>query len=502
VSRSRTTSADELLLAIDPTSTRKAEQVRLALRRAIVEGSLQPGTRLPSSRVLAADLGVSRGVVVESFEQLVAEGWLTARQGAGTVVAEHPAGSIVPPRDPLPAPPVAALDLRPARPDVTGFPRSAWVAATRAVLTELPHDELTYGDHRGHRRAREVLAAYLARVRAVRTTPELIVMTNGFSSALTSVVAMLATRGVRRIAVEDPGAYEPRRRLEAAGGEPIPIPVDDDGLSVDRLEASEADAVLVTPAHQYPMGVVLSPERRGALVDWARRRGTWIVEDDYDAEFRYDRDPIGTVQGLAPDRTIHLGSVAKTLAPSVRIGWIVVPEQLLAPLVATHDLRVSQPATIEQLVLARLIDEGRYDRHLRRLRRRYRERRDALVEGLAASGSDANVIGVAAGMQAVLRLDIGSDDAQLVQQLRDRDVDVVALSRYAICSPARGLVIGFGQPTPRQLQRAAAIIGEVVRPGAALPGMVAPRILGATARQRSRAASDAGTPTSGSTGAR
>jgi GntR family transcriptional regulator / MocR family aminotransferase len=461
--RTRSTFADELLLTIDPTSPRKAEQVRLALRRAIVDGVLQPGTRLPSSRVLAADLEVSRGVVVESYEQLVAEGWLIAREGSGTVVAEHPSATVDPPRDPLPTPPIAALDLRPARPDVSVFPRSAWIAATRAVLADLPHHDLAYGDHRGHHRARKAVAAHLGRVRAVRTTPELVVLTNGFAAALGSLVTTLAAQGIRRIAVEDPGGYEPRRRLQAAGGEPIPIPVDDDGLRVDRLETSEADAVLVTPAHQYPMGGVLSAERRGALIDWAHRRGAWIIEDDYDAEFRYDRAPIGAVQGLAPHHTIHLGSVAKTLAPSVRVGWIVVPEDLLAALVATHETRVSQPATLEQLVLARMVEDGRYDRHLRRVRRRYRERRDALLDGLAASGLDERVEGIAAGMQAVLRLDDTTDDAEVVQRLRDRDVEVVPLSRYAIRSPARGLVIGFGQPTPLELRQAAAIIGDVVR---------------------------------------
>lgn len=461
--KTRTTFADELLLAIDPTSHRKSEQVRLALRRAIVDGTLLPGTQLPSSRVLATDLGVSRGVVVESYEQLVAEGWLIARQGSGTVVAEHPSGAIGLHRDPLPRPAVAALDLRPARPDVTTFPRSAWVAATRAVLADLPHEDLAYGDHRGHRQARQVLAAYLARVRAVRTTPDLIVVTSGFSAAFGSVVAMLVNRGVRRIGVEDPGGHEPRRRLEAAGGAPIPIDVDDDGLRVDQLERSDADAVLVTPAHQYPMGGVLSAERRAALVDWARRRDAWIIEDDYDAEFRYDRQPIGAVQGLAPRRTIHVGSVAKTLAPSIRVGWVVVPVELLAPLVATHETRVSQPATLEQLVLARLVEEGRYDHHLRMVRREYRKRRDALLDGLGVAGLDDRVEGIAAGMQAVLRLDDETDDVAVVSSLRDRGVEVVALSRYAIRSPARGLVIGFGQPTPAELRRATTIIGDVVR---------------------------------------
>jgi GntR family transcriptional regulator / MocR family aminotransferase len=457
------TSAGELLLALDRASIRKGSQLRLALRRAIADGVLQPGTRLPSTRTLASDLGVSRGLVVEVYEQLEAEGWLTARHGSGTVVATHPSASRPQPRPLLPAPPIAALDLRPARPDVVSFPRSAWATATRAVLSDLPHHDLSYGDHRGHPRAREVIAAYLARARGVRTTPELVALTNGFSAGLGTVVATLVARGRRRVAVEDPGGYEPRRRVAAAGAEVLPIPVDAEGLRVEVLERSGADAVLVTPAHQYPMGSVLSAERRAALAAWARRQAAWIIEDDYDAEFRYDRDPIGAVQGLVPERTIHLGSIAKTLAPSVRVGWVVLPEELLIEVVTTHETRVSQPATLEQLVLAHLVDDGRYDRHLRKVRRRYRDRRDTLLEGLVGAGIDRRVEGVAAGMQAVLRLDDRVDDTAVVAQLHERGVEVVALSRYAVRSPARGLVIGFGQPRADELRQAAPIIADVIR---------------------------------------
>ncbi|HUG85362.1 MAG TPA: PLP-dependent aminotransferase family protein [Euzebya sp.] len=459
----RTTSAGELLLALDPSTARKGEGLRLVLRRAIVDGVLQPGTKLPASRALAADLGVSRGVVVEAYEQLTAEGWLVARHGSGTVVADHPSAKLPRPADRFAPPPVAALDLRPARPDVTAFPRTAWVAATRAVLADLPHADLSYGDHRGHPRARAAIAAYLARVRGVRAAAELVVLTNGFSSGVGSVVAALAGRGVRRIAVEDPGGYEPRRRVEAAGAALVPVGVDDEGLQVEALEATGAQAVLVTPAHQHPMGAVLSAERRGALAEWARRRDGWILEDDYDAEFRYDREPVGAVQGLVPEHTIHLGSVAKTLAPSVRVGWLVVPEALLVDVVHAHEARVSQPATLELLTLAHLVESGAYDRHLRTVRRRYRERRDALVGALADAGLDARLEGVAAGMQAVLRLADGVDDAAVVAALAARGVEVVALSRYAIRSPARGLVIGFGQPTPATLRTAAGVIADVLR---------------------------------------
>jgi GntR family transcriptional regulator / MocR family aminotransferase len=458
-----TTSAGELLLTLDRDSIRKGSQLRLALRRAIAEGVLQPGTRLPSTRGLATDLGVSRGLVVEVYEQLAAEGWLTARHGAGTVVATHPSASRPQPRSLLPSPPIAPLDLRPARPDVVSFPRSAWATATRVVLSELPHHDLSYGDHRGHPGAREAVAAYLARARGVRSTPELVVLTNGFSAGLGSVVSALVAGGLRRVAVEDPGGYEPRRRVAAAGAEVVPVPVDTEGLRVEALERSGAHAVLVTPAHQYPMGSVLSAARRAALAEWARRQAAWIIEDDYDAEFRYDRDPIGAVQGLVPERTIHLGSVAKTLAPSVRVGWVVVPEELLIAVVTSHETRVSQPATLEQLVLAHLVDDGHYDRHLRKVRRRYRDRRDTLLEALAGSGLDGRVEGVAAGLQAVLRLDDGVDDAAVVAQLHERGVEVVALSRYAVRSTARGLVIGFGQPRADDLRRGALVIADVVR---------------------------------------
>jgi GntR family transcriptional regulator / MocR family aminotransferase len=460
--RSWTTSAGELLLAVDRSSPRKGEQLRLTLRDAIADGVLAPGTRLPSTRALAQDLDVSRGLVVEVYEQLTAEGWLQARQGSGTVVATHRAVARPRVSEPLERRPVATLDLRPARPDVTSFPRTAWVAATRAVLADLPHHDLSYGDHRGHQHVREVFAAYLARVRGVGASPELMVITDGFSSGLTSVVSTLAGRGVDRIAVEDPGGYEPRRRLQAAGAKLIPVPVDDEGLLVDELERSDAQAVLVTPAHQYPMGSVLSAARRAALVEWARRGGNWIIEDDYDAEFRYDREPIGAVHGLAPERTIHIGSVAKTLAPSVRVGWLVVPEEFLAPLVTAHETRVSQPGTLEQLVLARLVEDGHYDRHLRRVRRTYRERRNVLVDTLADAGLDDRIEGVAAGMQAVLRLDDRADDSAIVDQLHQQGVEVVALSRYTIRSPARGLVIGFGQASPPQLRQAATITAEVL----------------------------------------
>ena len=434
--------------------------MRHALRQAIADGVLTPGVRLPSTRALAADLGIARGVVVEVFEQLTAEGWLTARHGSGTTVAAHPAAVRPPSTGPRDRP-IAALDLRPARPDVSAFPRNDWVAATRAVLADLPHEQLSYGDVRGPARAREVLSSYLARVRGVRTTPDLVLLTEGFSAALSVVVATLSAAGIRRIAVEDPGGYEPRRTAAAAGAELLPVRVDDEGLRVDALERSKAGAVLVTPAHQYPMGHVLGAERRVALADWARRTGGWVLEDDYDAEFRYDREPVGSLQGLLPDRTIYLGSVAKTLAPAVRVGWVVAPEELFSDVAATRKARSSQHATLDHLVVAQLVDEGRYDRHLRKLRSRYRARRDTVLETLATAGLNDQVAGVAAGLHAVLLLE-DEDDVAIVDAIHDRGVEVVPLSWYAIASDVRGLVVGFGQRSATDLRRGIEVIAATI----------------------------------------
>jgi GntR family transcriptional regulator / MocR family aminotransferase len=453
--------AAELFLDIDLSAPRKAVRLRLALRQAIAEGGLAPGTRLPSSRALAADLGVARGVVVDVYEQLTAEGWLASAHGSGTMVAAHPAAVQAPQRA-APTSPVAALDLRPARPDVAAFPRSAWVAATRTVLADLAHDELGYGDHRGPRHAREVVTAYLARVRGVRTAPDLMLLTEGFSAGLSSVVAHLVAIGVRRVAVEDPGGYEPRGVVRAAGAELVPVPVDDDGLRIDALQRSGAKAVMVTPAHQYPMGHVLAAERRMALAAWARRTGGWVIEDDYDAEFRYDRAPVGALQALLPDRTVHLGSVGKTLAPAVRVGWVVAPEELFDGIVRVRKLRASQQATLDHLVVAQLIDDGRYDRHLRTLRRRYRTRRDVVLEALAGAGLDRHVTGIAAGLHIVIVLD-GHDDIAIEARIRSGGVEVVALSRYALRSEARGLVVGYGQRPPANLRRGVEAIVAGVR---------------------------------------
>jgi GntR family transcriptional regulator/MocR family aminotransferase len=295
-------------------------RVEHALREAVRGGRLAPGTRLPSTRALCAELGVSRGVVVDAYAQLAAEGYLNTRRGGGTTVAATLAQERTSPSDLTPRQ-VVRHDMNPFRPALSGFPRTAWSSAYARVLRNVPDERLAYPDPAGEPELRATLAAYLGRVRGVRADPSQIMVTNGLRQGIELLWSTLAAGGARRLAVEDPGWQGIRQTATAAGLELVALPVDDAGLIVERLEREDVDAVAVAPAHQYPTGAVLSPTRRAALVAWAQTRDALIVEDDYDAEYRYDRQPIGSLQGLEPHRVVYGGSASKTLAPAVRLGW-------------------------------------------------------------------------------------------------------------------------------------------------------------------------------------
>ena len=290
----------ELLLRLDRDGAALRAQLEDQLRDAVRCGRLGPGVALPSSRALARELGVSRGVVVEAYAQLAAEGYLVASQGAPTRVSE--AASPGPGAAPAGAgerPP--RFDFRTGRPDVSLFPRSAWLASLRRALRDAPDVRLDYGDPRGAPELRAALARYLGRVRGVACDPERVVVTSGMAQGMALFARALTAAGAHRMAMEDPSSAPGRAQLAANGLEIVPIPVDEDGLRTAALEDARADCVMVTPAHQFPLGVVLAPERRAALLDWAGRAGAVVLEDDYDAEYRYDRQPVGAVQGLAPE---------------------------------------------------------------------------------------------------------------------------------------------------------------------------------------------------------
>lgn len=440
-----------------------------AVRAAVLDGRLPAGAPLPATRTLARDLGLARGVVVAAYQRLTDEGLLTARHGAGTVVAPRPAVpvEVAPPPDlePAPWPAGVELDLSPGVPDLSAFPRAAWLRAEQAVLETAGAADLGYGDPRGNPRLRTELAGWLARTRGLRVGPDGVLIVAGVAQALALLAQTLRARGSTAIAVEDPGSRGAREELAYWGLDPVPVPVDEDGLDVAALAATGVGAAMLTPAHQFPTGVVLAPARRRALLAWAAGGGL-VIEDDYDAEHRYDRVPVPALQALAPDQVAHTGSTSKTLAPGMRLGWLVPPPRLYAELVtAKHASDLGSPA-LPQLVLARLLATGEYDRHLRVVRARQRVRRDAVLAAVGAYLPSARVLGIAAGLHLLLTFPGADvDDAELAEQARRAGVLVHPVSRHRVRPGVPGLVLGYAAHPPDRLRDAVRRIAAVVPGG-------------------------------------
>lgn len=421
----------------------RRESLLAGLRDAVRTGRLAPGTRLPSSRALAADLGVARGTVAVAYAELVAEGWLTARQGSATRVSDR-----VPAPSPVAVSATAVTapvhDLRPGSPDPASFPRTAWVRAAGRAMIAAPSEAFGPGDPRGRVELRRELAGYLARARGVRADPDRIVVCSGVLDALRLLAPLLAAP----LAVEEYGLFVHRQLLDAAGLATVPIGVDGDGAQVVDVPDAARD-LLLTPAHQYPLGRPLAPSRRAAIVDRARRTGGLVLEDDYDGDFRYDRRPVGALQGLDPEHVVYLGSVSKSLSPALRVGWMVLPARLVDEVVAAKGLREPWVGVTEQLTLAELVASGAYDRHLRGMRRRYRRRRDLLLAGITASAPHVRVSGIAAGLHAVLDLPAGTEDTVLARAAAS-GVGVVGLATHrhprATSPPRDGLIVSYGTP--------------------------------------------------------
>ena len=437
-------------------------QLERALRDGVRSGSLRAGTPLPSTRALATELGISRGLVVAAYGQLGAEGYLRLRQNAPPVVADG-VGAAAAART-LTADPEWPHNLRPDLPDYGAFPRDEWLKSYRAALRSAPNAELAYGDVRGSARLRDALAAYLGRVRGVAGEPEHTFICSGFAQAVSLLGAVLLGSGRTRIAVEDPSHAVIRQIVARTGLEPIPIPVDGEGIDVEALVAASPDAVLVTPAHQFPTGVVLAPQRRSRLLAWAEETGALVIEDDFDSEYRYDRPPVGSLQGLMPERVVYCGTTSKTLAPTLRLGWIVAPGELVWPLVEQVLYTVISPPRLEQLAFGDFLLRGELDRHLRRMRLRYRRRRDALVRELERQLPALRVRGHAAGLyvEAVLPDDV--DEARVLEEARARGIGLAGMAEHrakAIREPA--LLLGYAVAPEPSLRRAVGVLAEAVR---------------------------------------
>jgi GntR family transcriptional regulator / MocR family aminotransferase len=482
----------ELLVRLDRSSGQPLRsQLEAGLRDAIRSGRLRGGERLPSSRELARALGVSRGIVQDCFGQLLAEGYLTSRTGSATRVAEIAEGSAAsspgaasrlpvaggqgsrpPSPPPQAAEPRLIADFAPAVPDLSSFPRADWVWAVREACGAVASADLGYGDPRGSAELREVLAGYLRRVRAAAADPGRMIVSTGFAQGINLVLRALANQaGVAAVAFEDPGygsaaTDETVRAVSAMGLRVVHVPVDDEGLVVTALAASGADAVVVTPAHQAPTGVVLTAARRHALADWARRGGGFIIEDDYDSEFRYDKEPVGALQGLAPDRVFLIGTASKALAPAVRLGWVLAPAGLADAVAAEKEMSDRGSCTLDQVALAALLTSGRYDRHLRRMRAVYAARRLALVDAFGRHAPGVRLTGLAAGFHAVARLPAEPGEATVIAAARERGVGLHGIAEYrGAPDPAAppALLMGFGNTSERAIEPAIAAIAVLLR---------------------------------------
>jgi len=469
--RSAASPAWELLLpaASAPARTR-GRSLQAALREAIRSGRLSPGTRLPSSRDLAVDLGVSRGLITEAYEQLTAEGYLRSGRGAGTWVGGAVRTAPARARDLAPRLPGTRADFVPGTPDLSLFPRPAWAAAHRAVLADLPHRDLGYPDPRGLPQLRTALAELLARRRGVVADPERLVIVSGVAQATTLLGFALHARGLRTVGVEDPGSPQHDALYASAGVTTVPLPLDEEGLAVGPLRDSGVRAVVTTPSHQFPTGIAYSARRRTELLDWARSVDGFVLEDDYDGDFRYDRAPVGALQGLDPEHVAYTGSVSKSLAPGLRLGWLLVPPSLAEEVVERKRTMDLGHPTLDQALFARFVERGEYDRQLRRCQRAYRERRDALMAALEEYFPGSEPAGIAAGLHVIAALPrrYGPQE-RFLARVGAAGVAVRALTDY---THARGehdrsesddpirLVLGYAHQTPARIRIGVRLMAE------------------------------------------
>jgi GntR family transcriptional regulator / MocR family aminotransferase len=480
----------DLHLDVDLEGARLGRSLEDALRAAIRDGRLPAGTRLPASRALAADLGIARNTVADAFGQLVAEGWLSARTGAGTWVtdvAARPAAKAVPgaAREAGAAEAAEAVravgalrvagalgseapryDLHPGVPDLSAFPRREWLAATRRALASFPDRLLTYPDPRGLAPLREALAGYLARARGVGADPDRIVVCGGFRHGLAVLARVLGARGARAVAVESYCLPEHNVVLTHAGLRLVPLPTDAHGAVAADAALGAAGAALLTPAHQFPLGMTLAPARRRTFAEWAADTGAVLIEDDYDGEFRYDRHPVGAMQSLAPDHVVYGGTASKALAPGLRLGWLAVPGRLVEEVVAAAQLTGGGPDAVSQLTLAEFIASGGYDRQVRHARLAYRRRRDRLVAALGQAAPLARVTGIAAGLHALVELAPGRRENDAIESAQRHGLAVPGLAQFAAGAGRHppALVVGYATPPPHAyttaIARLAAALAE------------------------------------------
>ena len=435
-------------------------QIEGQIRELIRSRGLELGAALPSTRALAADLGVSRGVVVRVYAQLAAEGYIRLRRGAVPVVAAeaHEPEEIVFQGDV----PVAGarFNLRPDLPDLALFPRADWIAASRASLQRAANTDLAYGEPFGAVRLRGQLAPFLARTRGVVATADRTTVLAGSSQVLFVLASVLRAAGARRMGVEDPGHRWRTNALRASGVEVVPVPVDEEGLRADSL--GDLAAVVVSPDHHFASGVSLSPGRRRELVEWAVAGDRLVIEHDYDGHFRHDRLHPGALQSLAPEHVAYVGTASALLAPTLRLGWGVLPVRLAEPVASqAFGIGLSAPR-LSQLALAELIERGRLDRHLRKARIAYRRRREVLVAELASRLPELKARSAPVGLHVTALLPAGVDEDEVLRAARERGIALDGVNENAALPRPPGLVLGFAAEPEPTLRRAVGELAQLV----------------------------------------
>ena len=485
-----------LTLPLDPLSdTPRFRQLYEALRREILNGRLPPGARLPATRGFASELGISRNTVLAAYAQLLAEGYLEGKLGSGTYVPRALPEEMIQARRttesarPRPSKrralsqrgklltttsrtahrfPGVPRPFRPGIPALEAFPFDIWMRLVARHHRRPPRELLTYDDPAGYAPLRRAIAEHLGLVRAVHCDPEQVLVITGSQQGLDLVARILLDPGDSAW-VEEPGYPSARAVLQGAGVRWVPVPVDGDGLDVEAGSARCRDArlVYITPSHQYPLGVTMSLARRLALLDWAARADAWVVEDDYDSEFRYAGRPLAALQGLDGDgRVIYLGTFSKALFPSLRLGYLVVPPDLVDAFVAARDVIDRQTSTLTQAVVADFLLEGHFLRHIRRMRTLYQDRQETLLRAARRElGGLVQVSPSATGLHLVGWLESGRDDRQASLAAARVGVEAPPLSRYCVEPPKRGgLVLGYAGSDPRQTRDAVRKLGQALRP--------------------------------------
>ncbi len=464
VAESQTNLGWDVLLDLTAYRGALSDRLTVAIRAAIRDGRLPHHTALPPSRTLAAELGMSRWTVTRAYGQLIAECYLEARTGSATRVSWVPEQTGERPQ-PVRKPAIARrYDMEPGQPDLRAFPRRRWLQALATAAQTASYADLDYPEPGGTERLRTVLSAYLNRVRGAAATPGQVNVCFGAGQAMLRIATALRADGHTSIAVEDPGPTRLWQAATLAGLTLVPIPVDEHGMVVSMLaDHPDVRAVCVGAAHHYPLGAVLAPARRAALLDWVRRVDGLIVEDDYDAEFRYNRPPTATIQGMEPRRVALLGSVTKTIGPTVGIGWAVTPPQWTDTL-RTDDRLQIMPSSLTQLAFAEFIEAGAYDRHLRASRVRFRARRDTLIAALQRIPG-CRIHGAEAGVHVLLDLPAGCDAAAVMWAGRRRGLFVYDIAGARIrpeSYPGPTLMLGYANLADHLVEEAVTLLAGII----------------------------------------